>query len=113
MTEDVRMAARVVLMTAPDPETARSLVRTLVEEELVACGTIAPAVTSIYRWAGKVEEATESLVIFKTTESGADRLMRRVPELHPYDVPELLVLPVEAGHPPYLDWVVRNVSVET
>jgi periplasmic divalent cation tolerance protein len=103
-------AARVVLMTAPDAETARQIVRTLVEERVVACGNILPAITSIYRWQGEVEEAAEALVVFKTTAAGADRLVRRIPELHPYEVPEVLVLQVTAGHGPYLDWVLENVS---
>lgn len=100
--------ARVVLVTAPDAGSAESLVRRLVEEGVVACGNIVPGITSIYRWKGEVERETEVLVIFKTTESGAAGLIRRVPELHPYDVPEVLVLPVEAGHPPYVQWIEEN-----
>lgn len=103
-------AARVVLVTAPDPATAESLVRRLVEEAVVACGTILPGATSIYRWEGQLEQEQEALVVFKTTAAGADALVRRVPELHPYDVPEVLVLPVEAGHRPYLEWIVENVG---
>lgn len=99
-----------MLVTAPDPATAESLVRRLVEEEVVACGNIVPGVTSIYRWEGRVEQEQEVLVVFKTTVAGADHLVRRVPELHPYDVPEVLVLPVEAGHRPYLEWVAENVG---
>ncbi len=105
------LAARVVLVTAPDAATAESLVRRLVEERVVACGNILP-VTSIYRWQGAVEHEAEALVIFKTDESGANRLVERVPELHPYEVPEVLVLPVAGGHGPYLEWVHANVSDE-
>lgn len=99
-------------MTVPDAGVAEELVRKLVEEGLVACGNILPGVASIYRWEGKVERATEALVVFKTTAAGAARLETRVPELHPYDVPEVLVLPVESGHGAYLEWIGRNVSVE-
>ena len=102
--------ARVVLVTAPNAAVAESMVRRLVEEGTVACGNILPGAASIYRWQGEIEHETESLIIFKTTAAGADRLVERVPELHPYDVPEVLVLPVEAGHGPYLDWVTENVS---
>lgn len=102
--------ARVVLVTSPSEEVAESLVRRVVEEGIVACGTIVPGVTSIYRWQGTVERATEVQIVFKTTVSGADRLVRRVPELHPYDVPEVLVLRVDGGHGPYLDWVKESVS---
>lgn len=105
--------ARVVLVTVPDEAAAAALVERLVEERLVACGNIVPGMTSIYRWQGKVERAREALVIFKTTEAGAGDLIRRVPEIHPYDVPEVLVLPVESGHRPYIDWVVANVGQES
>ncbi len=105
--------ARVALVTAPDAATAESLVRRLVEEGVVACGTILPGVTSIYRWAGEVERAEECMIVLKTTSQAAARLVERVPELHPYDVPEVLVLPVETGHGPYLEWVVANVSGES
>lgn len=102
--------ARVVLVTAPNAAVAESLVRRLVEEGVVACGNILPGVTSIYRWKGAVEHETESLIVFKTTVEGARRLVERVPELHPYDVPEVLAIDVDAGHGPYLDWITENVS---
>lgn len=103
-------SARVVLVTAPDEAVAESLVRRLVEERVVACGNILPGLRSIFRWQGAVEDEREVLVVLKTTVAGAERLIRRVPELHPYDVPEVLVLPVEAGHRPYLEWIAENVS---
>ena len=103
---------RVVLVTAPDAGVAERLVRGLVEEGVVACGNILSGVTSIYRWQGEVERAGEALVVFKTTAAGAARLVERVPELHPYDVPEVLVLEVEAGHGPYLKWISENVSAD-
>lgn len=102
--------ARIVLVTAPDVGVAEGLVRQLVEEGVVACGNIVAGVTSIYRWQGEVERAAETMVVFKTTGAGATRLVERVPELHPYEVPEVLVLPVEAGHGPYLGWIAENVS---
>lgn len=105
--------ARVVLVTAPDAAAAEELVGTLVEEGVVACGNILPGIRSIYRWEGRVENSTEALVLFKTTVDGAARLAERVPALHPYDVPEVLVLPVEAGHRPYLDWIAESVGIRT
>lgn len=113
MATDGASAARVVLVTVPDAVAGESLVRQLVQEEVVACGTILPGATSVYRWEGRVEQEREALIVFKTTASGADRLVRRVPELHPYDVPEVLVLPVEAGHVPYLSWISENVVDES
>ncbi|MEJ2502011.1 MAG: divalent-cation tolerance protein CutA [Gemmatimonadota bacterium] len=101
---------RLVFVTGPDPETATRLVRTLVEEGVAACGNILPGIRSVYRWQGRVEEEAEALVLFKTTAAGAERLVHRIPELHPYDVPEVLVVDVEAGYAPYLQWVAENVS---
>ena len=98
-------AVRVVLVTAPNTAVAEQLVRTLVAEDLAACGNIVPQITSIYRWKGEVQQDTEVLIVLKTTKDRAAALIRRVPELHPYEVPEVIVLPVEAGHEPYLDWV--------
>lgn len=102
--------ARVVLVTVPDPETGRSLARRVVEDRLAACGNVIPGLTSVYRWAGEVQEDSEALILFKTTADGLPRLMKRVTELHPYDVPEFLALPVTHGHLPYLEWVKGEVD---
>jgi periplasmic divalent cation tolerance protein len=99
---------RVVLCTAP-LEAGQQLVRTLVEEQLVACGNIVQ-VNSIYRWKGAVQTENEALIIFKTTSEAWPRLKERVPELHPYDVPELLLLGVVDGHEPYLQWVQESIK---
>jgi periplasmic divalent cation tolerance protein len=99
---------RVVLMTAPDAETAERLGRTLVEEGLAACANVVPSLVSTYRWQGAVERAEEALIIVKTTESRVAELRARAVALHPYDVPEVLVLAVAEGHEPYLDWVRRE-----
>ncbi|TVP48962.1 MAG: divalent-cation tolerance protein CutA [Gemmatimonadales bacterium] len=96
---------RVVLVTLPDAASAGSMARILVEEGHAACGSIVPGVSSIYRWEGKIHEDTEVLLVLKTSEPALAGLLRRVPELHSYDVPEVLALPVTEGHPPYLDWV--------
>jgi periplasmic divalent cation tolerance protein len=104
------VGAKVVLVTAPDRATAEAMVSRLVQERVVACGNIVPGLTSIYWWQGKVERAEEVLVLFKTTGEGAAELIRRVPEIHPYDTPEVLVLAVEAGNGPYLDWIEGNVA---
>jgi len=71
----------------------------------VACGNLVPGVESIYRWQGKVETSSEVIVIFKTTAARYLELQTRIRELHPYEVPEILAIPVSAGLPPYLQWV--------
>lgn len=101
---------RVVLSTAPSLEVAESLVSALVSERLAACGNIVPGVTSIYRWQGTVQRDAEVLVVLKTVASCVHRMMERLVELHPYDVPEALVLPVEAGSAAYLEWVAASAD---
>jgi len=96
---------RVVLVTVPDRETGLELSRAVVEEGLAACGSLVPGLTSVYRWEGEIQEDPEVLLILKTATTSLNRLMDRVEGLHPYDVPEILALPVSDGHPPYLDWV--------
>jgi len=103
------MKAYVVLITAPaDGETPARLARALVEERLAACVNRIPGLVSTYWWEGKVEEDGEELLVAKTTEDRLEALLKRVPELHPYSVPEVLALPVEKGHPPYLDWLLGS-----
>jgi periplasmic divalent cation tolerance protein len=97
--------ARVVLVTAPTADVARSLARALVAERHAACGNIVPGLISIFRWQGAVQEETEALLILKTSADRLPALSARVVELHPYEVPEVLALRVDAGHQPYLDWL--------
>ena len=105
-------AARVVLVTAPSPEVATTLGRTLVDERLAACVNVVPGVTSIYRWQGRREEAEECLLVIKTEAARYAALERRVLELHPYSVPEILALPVDTGAPAYVEWLMESVTVE-
>jgi periplasmic divalent cation tolerance protein len=102
---------RVVLVTVPDAAVAATLCRALIEERLAACGNIVPGVTSIYRWEGEIREDSELMVVLKTREDVFPRLLERIVELHPYDVPEILALPVIAGHAEYLAWIGRSTQV--
>ena len=102
--------ARVVLVTTPNPDTARAIARTLVEERHAACGNIVPAITSIFRWQGAVQEESETLLVLKTSGDRVAALSARVIELHPYEVPEVLALRVDAGHQPYLDWLGASLA---
>jgi periplasmic divalent cation tolerance protein len=98
-------SARLVLTTAANPEEAARLGRTLVEERLAACATLVPAVESIYRWQGKVESSSETLLLLKTESDRLAALESRLRELHSYQTPEFLVLEVESGSHPYLAWL--------
>ena len=100
----------VVLTTAPDADVARSLATRVVEERLAACANVVPGVTSIYRWEGAVQEDSEVLVILKTTPAGYGHLRDRIAELHPYEVPEILVLDTPEGSADYMRWVADEVS---
>lgn len=97
--------AVVVLIACPDEPTATSIARTLVEERLAACANVSGEVRSIYRWRGEIEEARERLLVLKARADRLDALAARIVELHPYEVPELLALPVARGLGRYLDWL--------
>ncbi len=103
--DDQDPGARIVLTTAANPEEARRLARTLVEERLAACATLIPGVESIYRWKGQVESAAETMVLIKTEVGQLEALEKRLHELHSYETPEFLVVKVEAGSRSYLDWL--------
>lgn len=102
--------AIVVLVTTPTPERAAEIARALVEERLAACGNVVPGLRSIYRWEGKVQEDAEALLVLKTTRGRFEALRERVLALHPYDVPEVIALPVEVGSAPYLAWLAAETS---
>ena len=95
----------ILLSTCPDMTTAQRLARTLVEESLVACVNVLPAVWSIYRWNEAVQSDEETLMIIKTTAERLVAARERLVALHPYELPEVVALPVADGHHPYLAWV--------
>jgi periplasmic divalent cation tolerance protein len=98
----------VALTSCPSEEVARRISRALVEERLAACVTILPTGRSTYRWQGAIEEADELLCVIKTTADRIEALRERLPALHPYEVPELIVLDVAGGLPAYLAWLKRE-----
>jgi len=101
----IRPAVRIVLTTCANPDDARVLARTLVEEHLAACVTLVGAVESIYQWNGKIESSAETLLLIKTSLDQLPALQSRLHALHTYDVPEFLVLDVESASNPYLEWL--------
>jgi periplasmic divalent cation tolerance protein len=94
----------VVLCTAPS-KAAETLAFSIVDARLAACVNIVPGVTSVYRWQGAVQRDAESLLVIKTSADGLSRLLRELPALHPYDVPEIVALDPSDVHPPYARWV--------
>ena len=95
----------IAFSTAPDAATAERIARALVDEGLIACANLVPGLTSVYRWEGQVHADPEVLLLIKTRRENVPRLKERLPELHPYQVPELVVAPVEDGLAPYCKWV--------
>lgn len=110
MTGSTPAEVRVVLTTAPSEEVAERLARTVVEERLAACANLVPRVSSIFRWDGEVRRETEVLIVLKTVSTSQEALRKRLVDLHPYDVPEVLELEVASGHAPYLVWVRDEVE---
>jgi len=102
--------ALVVLVTAPDAAAAAALARALVEARLAACGNVVPGVRSIYRWEGRVHDEPEALLLLKTTRAGFEALREAILRLHPYQVPEVVALPVEAGSAPSLAGLAAQVG---
>jgi periplasmic divalent cation tolerance protein len=95
----------VALTTAPSAEKAAEIARALVTEGLAACVNIVPGVRSIYAWKGEIVDDAEALCVVKTRADRVEALRARLVALHPYEVPELVVLDVTGGHEPYLSWV--------
>jgi periplasmic divalent cation tolerance protein len=95
----------VALSTVGKIEDAQRIARALVEGGTAACVNIVPGLTSVYRWKGKVETEAEILLVIKTRGDRIEKLREALVASHPYEVPELVVLPIEAGHAPYLDWI--------
>jgi periplasmic divalent cation tolerance protein len=101
----------VALSTFPDAETARRIAEKLVAKNLVACANITAQVESVYRWQGTIETGNEALVLFKVTADRYAAFEKGLKALHPYEVPEIIALPVTRGSPEYLRWVSESCAV--
>lgn len=95
----------LVVTNCPDDAVADRIALALVEQKLAACVNRLTSVDSIYRWQGKVERATEVPLLIKTTRERYGELEQAIRQLHPYEVPEIIALPIEFGHAPYLRWI--------
>jgi periplasmic divalent cation tolerance protein len=106
------MAEKILLAlsTFPDAEIARRISNQLVSERFAACANIFPSVESIYRWKEKIESGNETLVFFKLSEDRQSAFQEKLQSLHPYEVPEIILVPISSGLPEYLRWVTENCS---
>jgi periplasmic divalent cation tolerance protein len=100
----------IILTTFPADKDPAPLAKALVEEKLAACVNILPVMTSIYTWKGVTEQANEKQLVIKTTRNRVDEIATRLRALHPYDVPEFLVIPILDGSRDYLSWVVESTT---
>ena len=100
----------VVLCTCPNDTVAKKLAAGLVDLRLAACVNVLPGIRSIYRWQGQIQEDGEALMVIKTPAKMYSALERWLQEQHPYDVPEIVALPIERGLPGYLEWVAQETQ---
>ncbi len=103
-------SAIVILCTAPDAASAARIANALVEEKLAACVNLLPGLTSYFRWEGKVQREAEVLMVIKAPRANFEPICARVKALHPYTVPELIALTVDASTPDYLAWLTENTT---
>jgi periplasmic divalent cation tolerance protein len=102
--------ALLILTNLPDLASAQALARLLVERKLAACVNILPAVQSVYRWQGEVEQAVEVTLLIKTSAHRYAELESTIKAAHPYALPEIIALPIVAGLPAYLDWITAETQ---
>lgn len=106
------MAALIALCTCPDAAVADRIAHALVEERLAACVNRLAGVASTYRWNGAVSVESEVLLVIKTARERYAALEARIVELHPYEVLEVIAIPIGAGYAPYLDWIAKETRPE-
>lgn len=102
--------ALLVMTNVPNQEVAMSLATLLVEKKLVACVNIQPQVQSVYRWRGAIETSTECTLMIKSTTQRYNALESTIKEHHPYDVPEIIAIPIAQGLPLYLQWIAQETQ---
>ncbi len=100
----------VVLVTASSQDEAANIGKRLVSDNLAACINIIPAIRSIYRWQGEICDDSEVLLIIKTRSSKLDRLMEQIKNMHSYDLPEMIALPIIKGWKPYMAWLEKETA---
>lgn len=103
---------QITLCTCPDQQSAEDIANHLVTNNLAACVNIIAGIRSIYQWQGKIESAQEQLLIIKSNSDTYPRLEVEIKKLHPYELPEIITVPIERGLPEYLQWIDKCVSTK-
>ena len=102
--------AKIIYSTINNIQDARKIAHTLIEEQLVACVNIIPNIESVYRWKGKIEEENEIVLIAKTSDEKIEKTIQRIEQMHTYDLPDIIVLPIIGGLNDYLDYLNTEIS---
>jgi len=105
MTTDSSTETLILLCTCPDEAVAADLSHQIVEQGLAACVNRFGGLTSVYKWEGEMKEGTEVQLVIKTSAAATERLIDTLNRLHPYELPEIIAVPITAGHMPYLEWI--------
>lgn len=100
----------MILTTCPGSISAKKIAQDLVSEKLVACVNVVPGIQSFFAWVGKVDSANEHLLIIKTTTGNFDAVEKRIKKLHPYELPEVISVPIYSGSAEYLNWIDTNTK---
>jgi periplasmic divalent cation tolerance protein len=100
----------IIYTTIDDIKIARRIAQTLTQEQLVACVNIIPNIESVYRWKGKIENSNEIVIIAKTVDQNVKKTIKRIKQIHKYDVPDIIVLPIIGGLKDYLDYITIETS---
>lgn len=111
VNKNIDSNCQLLFCTLPNPEIAKDIATTLVAEKLAACVNILPAIQSVYEWKGQIETDAESLLLIKTTAGTYPELESRLLAIHPYELPELIMVPISGGSDDYLKWLSRSVKL--
>ena len=106
----MRKTPLIVLCTVPDRDTAEEIANILIADNLAACVNIVPGITSVYRWENRIEQAEELMLVIKTGSKAFSALQAKIVDLHPYELPEIIAVPIQDGLPAYLNWLTQSLE---
>lgn len=109
----MRDKPQIVLCTVPDRDSAEEMANILIADNLAACVNILPGITSVYRWEDKIEQGNELLLVIKTARKTYKALQAKIVDLHPYELPEIIAVPIEDGLPAYLNWLTQSLETSS
>jgi periplasmic divalent cation tolerance protein len=109
----MRKKPQIVLCTVPDRDSAEEMANILIADNLAACVNILPGITSVYRWEDKIEQGNELLLVIKTARTAYKALQAKIVDLHPYELPEIIAVPIEDGLPAYLNWLTQSLETSS